>query len=496
METILRPGRNCWSVEKTEHAGVLIDARAYYRAFVQAARSARGSIYISGWQFDTDAELLRGSDAPESPAPSTFLSFLNFICERNPQLKIHILAWDFSGILAFNREWLEDWLFRWRGHENITFRFDSCHSVGGSHHQKLVVIDRWWAFAGGIDICNTRWDDRDHAAENVLRKDPQGKAYPPKHDVQAFVGGEVGRELARWFEEQWKISGAEPIPASSAAPQVEPAFEFSRGLSTSCVGLSQTQGAVFTSPKIPDREVERLFSDAVRSAERLIYIEAQYVTSKSFFGALSERLKQRSTPRLQVVLILPHDREPLENVSLVPTEIRMLQALTKISEETGHAFGCYQVLAPGSGGRTPVQIHSKLIIVDDRFLTIGSANLTNRSMGVDTELNLAWDAALEDPPEAAIESFRDLRTDLLLEHLRVSGPEWKIRLEEADDLVASLNQFSQSPSCSLQRYAAPDIGVIAASLANDDFPADPETTVIDDFIIEALGRKNPPSVET
>ena len=86
MTRILIPGRTCWAIEPVSRAGVLIDNRDYYRAFVHAALAARRFIYISGWQFDSDVRLLRGKDAASVSAPSRFLPFLNYLCEHNPKL--------------------------------------------------------------------------------------------------------------------------------------------------------------------------------------------------------------------------------------------------------------------------------------------------------------------------------------------------------------------------------------------------------------------------
>ena len=88
----------------------------------------------------------------------------------------------------------------------------------------------------------------------------------------------------------------------------------------------------------------------------------------------------------------------------------------------------------------------ELLCVDDRFLTVGSANLTNRSMGVDTELNVSW----ESPPGSAarVEGIRALRVSLLREHAGAPA----IDLDAARGLVARLDQLCASPGARLKKH--------------------------------------------
>lgn len=462
MIKILEKNRSCWSIENTDAAGVLIDAEDYYKAFFKACLEARRSIDIAGWQFDSDVELLRGADAKGITVPTIFLPFLNHLCEKNPALRIHLLAWDFSPIFTFNREWLQEWLFRWKGHANIKFHFDSRHAVGASHHQKLVVIDGWWAFVGGMDICNTRWDDRSHFSANPHRIDPNGSAYAPNHDVQAFVEGPAAMELARWFERQWRLSGAEPIESRSASSHATRPFTPTMPLATTRVALCETRGIVLASDQQPVQQIESVLVAAIHSAERLIYIEAQYLTSKAVFLALANRLEKKSALPLDIVIILSHQRKPIENLTLVPTEARMIEYLRLSSQVAGHSFHCYQVEAiEPAGSRDFVKIHSKLLIVDDRFLTLGSANLTNRSMAVDTEINLAWDAAMEEDADSTIKSIKGLRMNLWNEH------------NNGKRLIL---------------YQQPEKSGVALPLDLTNLPADPERPLIEEGFRRLAGR--------
>jgi hypothetical protein len=99
-------------------------------------------------------------------------------------------------------------------------------------------------------------------------------------------------------------------------------------------------------------------------------------------------------------------------------------------------------------------VHSKLMIVDDQFLTVGSANLTNRSMGVDTELNLT--VQTDDPDSALAVSIRSVRANLLAEH--TGGAE----LLDPVGVVAELDRVAQRGEagetegpCRLRRHPSP-----------------------------------------
>ena len=161
MKPILKIGDNCWKISPVTTSGLLVDGRDYYRAFYHAARSAERYIAISGWQFDSNVALLRGADAQAAGEEASLLSFLNGLCEKKPELRVFILAWDFSFVYGFDREWFLHWYVHWMTHESLKFSFDRAAVYDGSHHQKFVVIDGKIAFVGGLDLCSSRWDERD-----------------------------------------------------------------------------------------------------------------------------------------------------------------------------------------------------------------------------------------------------------------------------------------------------------------------------------------------
>jgi len=98
MAAIIEPGSNVESVEEIAESGVIVDARDYFRAFHRSALQARRHILLAGWQFDHRVKLLRGADAGQAEGPVELLPLLDWLCERNPALRIYIRAWDFAEV--------------------------------------------------------------------------------------------------------------------------------------------------------------------------------------------------------------------------------------------------------------------------------------------------------------------------------------------------------------------------------------------------------------
>jgi len=455
VRRILKPGENCRALKHVEGAGLLIDGEEYYRAFYMAARSARKQILISGWQFDSEVRLVHGRDAETEQAGENILDFLNGICLANSDLEVYILAWDYSLVFALEREWFQALIFRRKTHGRVHFRFDSSHAVAASHHQKFVVIDGQTAFAGGMDICADRWDDRLHLAENPHRVNPYGRPFGPYHDVQAAIAGPAARTLAGIFAARWSNSGGGELSLPDVSKPPDRIAGLTLPLAARNVAISRTQARTVIPVVQPVREIRRLYLDAIASAERLIYMENQYFSSQAIYDAIMRRMAERNRARLQIVMIFPRRTSAfVEGLSMGLAQARMFNSLKEAASRYGHSLGLYFTCSPGPGGRkVPVYIHSKVLVVDDRFLTVGSANTTNRSMGLDTELNLSWEAASPDDPLSA--SIMAARVDLLREHAGLQGPPAG-RLAEPEGLAGLLDTIADSGDGRLSRLVARD----------------------------------------
>jgi len=486
MKSILAPGCNCYGIDSAVETGLLIDGSDYYRAFCTAASNAERYILLSGWQFDSDVQLVRGENC--SPAETTLLSFLNHLCENKPELRIYILAWNFSMIYFVDREWLQRWYFRWNANERIQFCFDSYHPFGASHHQKFVVIDGRLAFLGGLDICSGRWDERDHRATNPRRVNTNGTPYPPFHDVQTYhVGAPAGR-LAKFFQEQWSLVCGSPLELPAPTSYPVPRFYNRRRIDVAQVALSRTQVKPLESGNESVREIRRLFRDAVDAAEALIYVENQYFSSHALFEALLRRMRKRGRPRLEIVLMLAKEANAfVEQASIGIAQAKIIRQLKQVADETGHRLGIfYPASRTEDGEEAPTYIHSKLMLVDDEFLSVGSANMNNRSMGLDTELNVSWQARPSD--DDARRSICAARLDLLAEH---TGVESAVDdLAPVEGLVDRLEALAQNRASRLRMHPLLNEAVESDSWLEtffpDGLPLDPEGPVFGEDTYEEL----------
>ncbi len=444
-EPVLKPGENCGEILDVEESGILIDAGDYYLSFSEAAARAKNYILLAGWQFDSRVRLRRGSADDEDWA---LVSFLNRLCEENRDLRIYILAWDFSFLFAMDREWMQQWLFPWKAHERVTFRFDDRHPIGASHHQKFAVIDGHFGFAGGIDICEERWDENPHRSENPLRKTSKGKPYSPFHDTQAAVTGPGVRALTAVFEERWRRACGERLELPPPRKIADSAVRTTIGIPAGQAALSRTENDEEGSEERAVREIRSLYRDAILSAERMLYLENQHFTSRSICDALVERMKRGTENRIEIVIVLPEKpRGFLEEVAILEAQRHAALKLRRAAGETGHELGIYYSTSIGEDGRgEPTHIHSKVLLVDDRFITIGSANATNRSMGLDTELNISFEASPGD--RELVLSLRHIRSALLHDHSGIDTG----TLMESDALVPLLERHVETPDTRLHHH--------------------------------------------
>jgi Phosphatidylserine/phosphatidylglycerophosphate/cardiolipin synthases and related enzymes len=216
-ESLFIPGENCAATARAGRVSFVVDAENYFRAFMQACRKAERSITLLGWDFDSRTPLAVDTFGK----PILLGDFLNDLAATKRRLKIRILDWDFPVVFGTDREAPPGSSGGWKKHRRIDFRFDDTHPVGGSHHQKIVIIDESLAFAGGLDLTNRRWDTRDHKAEDPRRVFEE-KPYPPFHDVIVAVDGEAAQALLEIARERWRLATGETIKPGKGEKDVWP----------------------------------------------------------------------------------------------------------------------------------------------------------------------------------------------------------------------------------------------------------------------------------
>jgi phospholipase D1/2 len=407
QSTLFRPGENCCAVAQADRAAWLIDGAAYFDAFVRAAERAQRSILILAWDFDSRTPLRFDRDG--RPA-LTLGPFLNTLAKRQRNLHIRVLNWDYPMVFGHDREFPPLYGLSWRPHRRVHFRYDSTHPLAGSHHQKIVVIDDQIAFVGGLDLTNKRWDTSEHRP-NDPRRTAGDKPYPPFHDAMMLLDGEAAGVLAGVARKRWQAATGESLPAQNVLSDSWPSGVAPR-LEKVRVGVACTAPECEAGNGV--REIEQLYLDMIARARRLIYIENQYFTSAKIGDALAARLAEDDPPEIVLVTrLLSHGW--LEEMTMHVLRTRLVKRLQAVDRH-----GRFQVYYPhveGLADGTCIDMHSKVMIVDDEWLRIGSSNLSNRSMGLDSEC----DVVVEAQGDAQVqERIRTLRLQLLGEHMGVA----------------------------------------------------------------------------
>lgn len=466
---LLTAGDTCATVVTAPRSGMLIDGRDFYRALYQALPHAKKSIYMTGWQFASNVDLVRGPDA-DGALPAEFVAFLRELCERRPELNIYLLAWDASPVFAFERQPLQKLKFQRQGHERIHFVMDNCHPTGGSQHQKLITVDRSIAFVGGMDVCTGRWDDQGHEPNNPLRANGR-RPYTPYHDVQAYVTGDAVDVLRVWFADRWRLASCASLP-SMDAPCEEISIEASIEISAPAIGLSRTWPDMDDCPLPQTRELRNLHLQAIDAAERIIYIENQYFSCDELERALIHRMERAGAPKLEIAIVLPEKSAGFkERVSIGVYQAKILRVLGETAERTGHRLGVYYAAVTGDAGDVPVFIHAKVMAVDDRFLLVSSANATNRSMSFDSELGIAWEDRVENA------SIRAARIELMREHAGLGAAEAEQVIGPVEGLIDRLDRLALARSHRLRMHKRNQDevpGRILKYFVPDDPPFDPD----------------------
>lgn len=459
---MLDRGRNCWRIERANRASVIVDAAAYFQLARQAMLSARSQILMIGWDFDTRICL---DYEAQDEAPSELGEFLSWLPKHRPGLQIHILKWDLGSVQLLGRGTTILRLLRWATSKQIHFKLDGAHPPGASHHQKIVVIDDSIAFCGGIDMTGSRWDTREHLDCDERRRRPTtGRRYAPWHDATMAVDGPAAAAMGDLARDRWKAAGGGElskvaIPTDTWPTQLHPQFE------DVDVAIARTRGA--TDELEPVREIEALFADMIREANHFVYAESQYLASRLVADAIAERLVETDGP--EFVIINPKTGEGwLDDEIMSPARAQVIERLRSCDRNSR-----FRIYSPVTEGGEDIYVHSKIMIVDDRQLRVGSANLNNRSLGLDSECDLLIDASLEGNERAA-GAIHELRIDLLSEHLGISVDQVESLILEKGSMVKAIDGLISSLGRGLFPLVSEHYSRAARALARTE-ALDPES---------------------
>jgi uncharacterized membrane protein YdjX (TVP38/TMEM64 family) len=281
--------------------------------------------------------------------------------------------------------------------------------------------------------------------------------------------GDLFRDRWRWATGQALQPPGQVHPAPWP-PSVNP------DLSEASVAVSRTLPAYKGRPEA--REIQRLYRDGIAAAEKWIYIENQYLTAGDIAGHLIQRLEQENGP--EIVIVLPRASDGwLEKSTMDAIRNRIV---TRMIAADRHKR--LSIVYPTVGdGDDAVHVHAKIMIVDNRMLTVGSANLSNRSMGLDSECNLVIESHGE---KRLADAIAGIRRRLLAEHLGASDDRLSATIERTDSLVGTLEKLGGTQRTLVKLEADREPPIDGADLVPERDLLDPEEPVKIDKMMDCF----------
>jgi phosphatidylserine/phosphatidylglycerophosphate/cardiolipin synthase-like enzyme len=364
---------------------LLIDGEQAFGEIASALESARSHVHIAGWHVEPDIGLRRDEHA---------IRLRDLLAELAERVDVRVLLWAGAPLHVFTPDRSEVREARRRLVEGTAIRcaLDSRERPMHCHHEKLVIVDGEVAFVGGIDLTTLGGDRFDTSAHPM-------RSRLGWHDACARLRGPVVADVAAHFAERWREATGDGAPGAAAAVP-------DNGSPT-----GQTVQVVRTVPEriydfAPrgDFRILEAYRRAFRSARRLIYIENQFLWSPHIVEILAAKLRDPPDDRFRLVVLLP--AKPNNGADSTRGQLGVLAE----ADADAHRFLAATVSARTGALTWPLYVHAKVAIVDDGWLTVGSANLNDHSLFNDTEMNvICCEGALA----------RDTRLRLWSEHLEL-----------------------------------------------------------------------------
>ncbi|CAN5320404.1 phospholipase D-like domain-containing protein [soil metagenome] len=441
--SLLQPGATCWRVETAERLALFIDNDEAFDALKAILLSARKSIWILAWVFDPLTRL--DPDRVKKSRDPMHADRIGLLLRRqaalNPALDVRILVWDMPLPIAASQLFGPHRGQVFFAGSRVKYQLDNTLPASACHHQKVVVVDGSVALVSGGDIGIDRWDTTQHLDNDPRRRLPTGHHYPARHEVASMVEGKAAEALGDLFMERWRKSTGEVLERSDKPDESPWPDYLTPDLHNVALGICRTQPAWKADPEVNETMLMHLAS--IKSAKKLIYLENQYITSPIIVEALAERLAEADGP--EVVTVGPaHSPSYFDQMTM---DSARTSAINRLREIDVHGrFSAFSAKTPKGAA---IIVHSKVAIMDDRMLRLGSANLNNRSIGLDTECDIAFEGR-DDATRAAVRAFLGRLIGHFLDH------ETDYVLETYDregSLAATINQLDRKGG--LPRRLAP-----------------------------------------
>jgi phosphatidylserine/phosphatidylglycerophosphate/cardiolipin synthase-like enzyme len=286
--------------------------------------------------------------------------------------------------------------------------------------------------------------------------------------------------------ERWKAAGGKPIdpPTSDGSRwpgELKPVF---RNIP---VGISRTRGAHGGKPAI--REIEHLFVDQIARAKRYIYVENQYFASRVIARALVARLAEADCP--EIVIVNPKTGFGwLDEEAMSPARARLISTLRAADKHKR-----FHIYSPHTEGDDDIYVHSKILIADDEVIRVGSANMNNRSMGLDTECDLTIDASSKADKDC-LASIGSLLVDLLAEHLGHRASEVRLELERTGSISETIKALATGgrrlAPLELRSFSAAELAMAEKELLDPEASSEDFEPLVRPGLLSGLrGRASP-----
>src|SRR5437763_8895425 len=409
-DRVLQPPVGGWADASSPPRGgnaldVLVDGAEALPQLAAAIESARTSVWLAGWFFSADFRL-----RPESE--QTLRELLAGVAER---VDVRVLAWAGAPLPLFHptRSDVRAARDSLIGGTRVAMALDARERPMHCHHEKLAIVDGEVAFVGGIDLTSyagQRLDHSEHPARGSIGW----------HDATTRVRGPAVADVAEHFRLRWREVTGEALP-SPVPPG--PAGEVEVQL------VRTVPENVYDALPRGEFSILESYLRWLRAAQRFVYLENQFLWSPEIVTVLADKLRRPPHDRFRLVVLLP--AKPNNGNDDTRGQLGLL---ADADDGAGRlvARTLYQ-----QGAAAPVYVHAKIAVIDDRWLTVGSANLNEHSLFNDTEVNVVThDAQLA----------RDVRLRLWSEHLGM--PEGEIASDPAD-VVDEL--WRRPPSARLQQ---------------------------------------------
>ena len=338
---------------------VLIDGSEALPRMARDMAAATSHVHMTGWFLSPELALSR----EEEP-----LVVRTLLAELAEKIDVRVLLWKGAPVPAFrpSRGDVRDVEQTLTRHTKIKTALDSCTGASHCHHEKTIVIDGKVAFVGGIDLTvdgGDPYDTPNHRARGGIGW----------HDAAVRIEGPAVRDVAEHFRLRWENASGERLVPS---PEPEPAGDVELQI------VRTLPAGSYRTVRKGDYSILESYIGALNSAERIVYLENQFLWSPEIVDVLVGKLEHPPTDEFRVVVLLPARANDGADISR-----GQVAALIEADSGDDRFLAC-TVYAREGKLRDIVYVHSKIGIVDDRWLTVGSANLNAHSLLNDTEMNI------------------------------------------------------------------------------------------------------------